>query len=331
MALKKTSLIVGLIALTIFMLRAYLLPMLWAGIFAVIVYPLMQYVPIKKHSLRALILTIFTFLVILLPILILMGIAGHEIQTYLNQHDVSKQFNTFITRLLSYIPHGSELAQQVKNINWQKEILERVNWVSTKMSLNVFTYVGGVISGTLFSILFFLLFLFAFLSHGVAIRDFILNCVLEEFSKPEQVIEQIVITIRGTSSGLLLTALVVLLVMTPIYIVTGLPIPYFFGLLTAFAAMVPFVLPICYSLLGIFMYFNVGLWQALLLFGVGIGLNLLTDNILQPSIIQKNVKVYFLVSLLGVLAGLQVFGIVGVFLGPIVLNTCYNFLLQANK
>ena len=52
------------------------------------------------------------------------------------------------------------------------------------------------------------------------------------------------------------------------------------------------------------------------------------DNILRPFLIRKGAHVPLLVLLAGVIGGLIAFGLVGIFLGPVVLAVAYT-LLQA--
>jgi predicted PurR-regulated permease PerM len=52
------------------------------------------------------------------------------------------------------------------------------------------------------------------------------------------------------------------------------------------------------------------------------------DNILRPVLIKRGADLPFLLILAGVLGGLLTLGIVGLFVGPVVLAITYN-LLQA--
>ena len=91
------------------------------------------------------------------------------------------------------------------------------------------------------------------------------------------------------------------------------------GAITALIAMIPFGTP--------FVWGSIGLW--LLASGdtiAGIGLLLWgalvvswVDNLVRPLVISSATRIPFLLVMFGVLGGLAAFGLVGLFLGPVVL------------
>ena len=50
------------------------------------------------------------------------------------------------------------------------------------------------------------------------------------------------------------------------------------------------------------------------------------DNILRPMLIRKSVDLSIFIVLPGVIGGLMTLGIIGVFVGPVVLAVAYNLL-----
>lgn len=99
----------------------------------------------------------------------------------------------------------------------------------------------------------------------------------------------------------------------------GLDAPVLLGALTAVVAMIPFGTPFAWG--------SVGLW--LLASGEtfnGIGLLLWgtlvvswVDNLVRPIVISSATRIPFLLVLFGVLGGLAAFGLIGLFVGPVVL------------
>jgi predicted PurR-regulated permease PerM len=50
------------------------------------------------------------------------------------------------------------------------------------------------------------------------------------------------------------------------------------------------------------------------------------DNVLRPMLIRKGVDLPFLLIFTGVMGGLLAFGIVGIFVGPVLLAVSYSLL-----
>jgi predicted PurR-regulated permease PerM len=126
-------------------------------------------------------------------------------------------------------------------------------------------------------------------------------------------------TTRAVVYGLLVTALVQGTLAGLGYWVAGLSAPILLGLITTLFAMVPFATPIVWGGAGLWLLFQgemvagvgVLLWGALVVSQI--------DNIVRPLLISANTDIPFLLVLLGVLGGVLAFGLIGLFLGPIVL------------
>jgi predicted PurR-regulated permease PerM len=54
--------------------------------------------------------------------------------------------------------------------------------------------------------------------------------------------------------------------------------------------------------------------------------SLLLDNILRPILIKRGADLPLLLILLGVIGGLLAFGLLGLFLGPVILAVAYTLL-----
>lgn len=104
------------------------------------------------------------------------------------------------------------------------------------------------------------------------------------------------------------------------YWVSGLNIPILLGALTTLLAFFPFGTPLVWGCSGLFLIFSgeTSSGIALLLWGALIVSTV--DNFLRPWIIGRTAKIPFFWVLIGIVGGLQTFGLIGLFLGPILLN-----------
>jgi predicted PurR-regulated permease PerM len=99
----------------------------------------------------------------------------------------------------------------------------------------------------------------------------------------------------------------------------GVPAPVLMGAVTAVIAMIPFGTPFAWGSIGVWLLLSgqtvegIGLllWGALVVSWV--------DNLVRPLVISNATRIPFLLVMFGVLGGLAAFGLVGLFLGPVVL------------
>lgn len=132
----------------------------------------------------------------------------------------------------------------------------------------------------------------------------------------------------------LFVALVQGIVATVGFYIFGVPFPIFLGVLTAFCALIPAIgTAIIWLPASLFLvlsgYFSDNYW----ILGSGIGMFLYgllivstIDNILLAKIVHAKAKVNQIVVIIGVIGGASLFGVVGVFIGPILLPLLITYL-----
>lgn len=132
-------------------------------------------------------------------------------------------------------------------------------------------------------------------------------------------LEAAAVTTRAVLLGLLATAIAQGLLAGVSYWVAGMPAPILLAVATAVFALIPFGAPIVWGTAGMWLLFNGQLVPGLgvLIWGVVVVSQI--DNIVRPIVISASTRISFLLVLIGVLGGLLAFGLIGIFLGPIVL------------
>ena len=104
------------------------------------------------------------------------------------------------------------------------------------------------------------------------------------------------------------------------YGVIGAPFPVLLALLTTLSSFIPFGPPFIYVPLALSMALSGTSWitvAVLLIWCVGVVSTL--DNLLRPLFISRTTNLSFLLVLFGILGGLASFGMLGVFIGPVVM------------
>lgn len=130
---------------------------------------------------------------------------------------------------------------------------------------------------------------------------------------------QMVHAVRGTVNGLVLVGMAEGLLLGVAYGFLDVPRAALFGGATAVLAMIPFGAPVIFTVAALVLLAQSGVVPAAILFGFGCLVVFIADHFVRPVLIGGQAKLPFLWVLLGILGGLEGFGLVGLFLGPAVM------------
>jgi predicted PurR-regulated permease PerM len=127
--------------------------------------------------------------------------------------------------------------------------------------------------------------------------------------------------IRATIDGIVLVAVAEGAIMAGVYAICGAPHPILFGAITGIFAMIPFAAPVVFGAVALVLASQNALGAALgVLISGGVVL-FIADHFVRPVIIGEGAKLPFLWVLLGILGGVESFGLIGIFLGPALMAT----------
>ena len=135
-------------------------------------------------------------------------------------------------------------------------------------------------------------------------------------------------TVRGTVYGILGTAVVQgLLTMFGLY-VSGVPRPLLLGLIAGLLSVLPIGAPVIWipSFLWLLSTGHTAWGIVLGLYGLFIISG--SDNVIRPYFIARGADLPFLLTILGVLGGALAFGLLGLFLGPVLLGVGFTMVME---
>jgi predicted PurR-regulated permease PerM len=133
----------------------------------------------------------------------------------------------------------------------------------------------------------------------------------------ERVGRHMIAAVHGTLNGLVLVGLAEGMALGGAYWLAGLPHPVSVGALTGVLAAIPFAAPVVFGAAALYL-FAVGsrlAAGAVLVFGFVVVF--IADHAVRPFVIGGAARLPFLWVLLGILGGLESFGFLGLFLGPV--------------
>ncbi|QGN55510.1 AI-2E family transporter [Novosphingobium sp. Gsoil 351] len=123
----------------------------------------------------------------------------------------------------------------------------------------------------------------------------------------------------GTVAGTVLVALGEGTLIGIGYALAGVPRAFLFAVLTVGFAMLPFGAWAIFTVATVVLLLQGAVAAGAILFAAAVGIMLIGDNFVQPALIGNSVRLPFLLAFVGTFGGLETLGLVGLFLGPVVM------------
>lgn len=122
--------------------------------------------------------------------------------------------------------------------------------------------------------------------------------------------------IRATVNGVVLVGLAEGLLIGLSYWIAGAPHAAILGLSTGALAMIPFAAPLIFTGVSVVLMVQGSMVASACVFVFGMLVLGIGDHVVRPRIIGGSVKLPFLWVLFSILGGVEVFGLIGLFVGP---------------
>ena len=317
-----------LFAFGLYILSNYLRALAWAVVLAIALWPL--YERARRRTPRRLagevLPLLFTALVgfaLLLPIAILAVEAIREIHGSVDYGRQVQQTGIPAPSFLAHLPYVGPAVtawwtDHLSHAGWSNEIIHQVNTSSNRelgRNVGANTFRRVVLFG------FSLLALFFLFREGETFSN---QCfvVSEKLfgARGQLVARQMATSVHGTVNGLVFVGIGEGVLLGFVYFFTKVPHPILFGTLTAVAAMIPFAAAIAFLFAALILLGSGSVTAAGIVVVAGVVVTFTADHFVRPKLIGGATKLPFLWVLLGILGGVESFGLLGLFLGPAVMS-----------
>ena len=319
--------------------RPFFRILVWASVLTVVFLPLFDRllrILRGRRTLAALLSCAIALLLFILPVtLILAGIASQSISLYHSIQDNLGAAGAGVTSPLQQLQNTPAVrwvlehaarwsgTPQLDLEEYAKESLARISrWVVSAGPM-LLAGMGGMVTN----------FLLVFIAMFFLFRDgpALMAVVRATVPLPGEYREEIQRKFRDVSYatfyGSILTAIVQGASATILFWVVAVPSPLFWGAVVSFVALVPIVGAfLVWIPMSAFFFLQGQSVRALILLLVGGLVVSSIDNILKPMIIQGRTDMHPLLLFLSVLGGMQVFGFLGILLGPLMVAILLSFL-----
>jgi predicted PurR-regulated permease PerM len=315
----------GLLLLSYRVLSPFIIPVAWAAILVYVTWPIYNRLRTlfgRKVNLSALLMTLFLSLTFALPLLSMVGMLQQEVPAAYNRSvEILLSGPEAVPPAIAHIPWLGDEVQRVLALSaddpaaLRKQVVQWGKpWVDESLDV-----LGGI-GFTAFKFIFALFTAFFFYRDGEELLDQVRRLLYGLIgARSGAYLFAIGGTTRAVLYGLVLTALAQGLLAGLGYWAVGVQAPVLLGALTAILALVPFGTPLVWGAVSIWLLASGHTWAGLGLAAWGTLVVSQIDNVLRPMLISSSTRIPYLLVLFAVLGGISAFGLLGLFLGPIVI------------
>ncbi|MHB1214362.1 MAG: AI-2E family transporter [Thiobacillus sp.] len=310
--------------LTFWVLSPFFASLAWAGILAYVTWPLHQRVLDRlpeRHNLVALLMTLGVAATLLLPMVWVMFTVVMDVASV--TATIKQLFTHGLPALPDAVrawPGGLWFAEQYQRVQGDPEWLRaRIGVLGLTDTASLKALAGGVgrIAAKFGLAVLALFFLFR---HGVSVLAQFRGVATRWLGDAARgYIQAVGVTVRAVVFGIVLTALAQGVLAGAGYWMAGIQAPALWGVITALISLIPFAGPVVWIGLSLSLLAHGETQAALGLFLWGALVVSWIDNLIRPLVISGPTRIPFLLVFLGVLGGINAFGLIGLFLGPVLL------------
>ncbi|HEY8462352.1 MAG TPA: AI-2E family transporter, partial [Blastocatellia bacterium] len=316
--------LLALTAVALYVCWLMLLPFVnvlaWASVLAILFHPIhKRLVAItKRPSWSALLSTLIVIAVIVIPMTLLTVVVSKEIG------EMAKNAREFFSSLsdpespaIGWIT--SRFERYFGHLDLQGYLLDRLESFSGAIAGRTLGFLGGVV-GIIFQIFFTVFTMYYLFRDGDRIYRAMLEAIPLNKAETQRIFDRTHEVIHASVYGVIVIAMVQGTLGGLAFASLGLPSPVVWGVVMFFLSMIPMVgSSVVWVPTAIYLVMSghygkalaLALWGALVIGTV--------DNFLRPKLVGERARLHELLIFFSVLGGLQIWGPLGLVLGPVMI------------
>jgi predicted PurR-regulated permease PerM len=304
--------------------RPFLAPVLYAAMMAIVCYPVHVGIAreVRNANAAAFISTVLLLIILILP-LALMTVAVtselKQLQALISQKQAEHGgFSQYLQDLVDPAINWISSHVDVSQYSLRDALTSRLQSASAYLLARLGTVVGNITGfiGNAVVVFFTVFFLFR---EGRSMRYSLARYVPLRPDQYNRLITGFADTILATVYGGLAVAGLQGGLVGLAFAFLGVPGPVLWGMVAAIASLVPLVgAALVWVPAAIYLFAKGSLVKAIIMIVWGAGVVGLVDNFVRPLLIGGRVQMHTLVLFFALLGGVQVFGLMGIFIGPVI-------------
>lgn len=312
----------------IYFFHGFLVPVLAALIIGFASWPLYERLVRSCHGNTAVAASIalcVIVLVLIIPLALLVSYGVNEIKAWLAWLVEANKTGLATPQSLATLPFVGPQAQELwqRHLGEPKALGELVQFVSGDQIGNISRWVLATGTGAvnfLLTVVFMMITLFFIYKDGTVmvsqldrVGERILPLRWHRFSRV------VPATVSATVTGMTIIAVGEGIILGVAYKIAGVPSAFLLGVVTGFMAMIPGGAPLSFTLVSLYLMLSgspvagLGLliWGSVELF--------IVDKTIRPKLVGGPIRLPFLPTFFGLIGGVKTMGIVGIFVGPVLM------------
>ncbi len=312
-------------------LQPFLFPAIWAALLAHWVFPLHRRLTSLvrgRDTLSAGCLTVGVLTVVVVPVVLMSVVFVREavaVEQTIHEWIVAGGVQQLPERVATVPVIGNWLRSLVSGgggqpVSMEDSLVSGAKWLSQFLVSQMGDLLKNavVLVSNFFIMLLVLFFLF---KDGERWMDSLYELIPMEESHKRKILTRLDQTVRAVVKGMLVTAMVQGVLAGLVYLILSVPFPMVLTALTIVLAPIPFGgTALIWGPVTLYLLWIGSMGKALVMLAWGIGVVSTVDQFLRPWLIGQDVQIPVLLLVLSVLGGLGLYGLLGLFVGPIIIS-----------
>ena len=323
----RVSLAIVLLGAALWTAADFLPALIWAVILAITVWPVYLRVAEKlsggPSGVSAFLMTLLVGLTLFLPLALAAYQVAQQNEELIRWAIEARENGIKVPEWVSRLPVAADAVRDwwTQNLAEPRAAAAWLQNLNTDRAAELTKTFGGQLLHRAFMFVFALIALFVLLLNGRELAHRVLITADRIFGDPgEGLAGKMVEAIRGTVNGTIIVAVAEGLLIGAGYVLAGVPSAIVFTILTIAFAMLPFGAWAAFTAAAL----TVGVsgapaWIAFAVFGWGAVVMLAGDHFVWPTLVGGAARLPFLLAFVGIFGGLASFGLLGLFLGPVIM------------
>jgi predicted PurR-regulated permease PerM len=314
----------GLLLLGYMVLQDFVVPSIWAGILCYSTWAF--YLRLTRwcrgnRTLAALLATLLMSAVLVVPMVGLAMLLQAEVakasREVMAALDHPHSLPAYLQRLPLIGGWLTEFSQRLQN---EPQALRTALQSLLNNSYGKLTAIAGDVGRNVIKLLITVFSLFFFYRDGDRLAAQVRGVLVKLVgARAHDYLDSIGRTVKAVLLSLVLCALAQSFLATLGYWAGGVPAPLAAGVVTLVAALIPFAIVVVWGSVVAWLYATGHVTAATALLVWCLTAVTWVDNLIRPLVIGGSARIPFLLVVFGVIGGIGAFGLVGMFIGPVIL------------
>jgi predicted PurR-regulated permease PerM len=320
----------AIILCALFVTQRFVLPLLWAAILCIATWPLYRRalrLTGNREILSAALVTLIAALVFITPLALGVTQAAHQAPALAQLVARTNTEGLAAPEWLLRIPMAGDAIY-----NWWQATLGQPHGLAhlledgsvgrMQSASEVLKRVGSGVLHRLIDVAFAFLCLFFFYKDGHALQSqtHAIGAHLIGAQRWALYSLKVPTAVRATVNGLVLVGLAEGVLLGIGYQFAGVPSAVLWAAATCVLAIIPFGAPLAFGAVAALLLYQGNASAAAAIVALGVVVLFVADHFVRPTIIGNATKLPFLAVLLGILGGVETLGLIGLFVGPVVMT-----------